>query len=123
MNLSNKEKQKVFNNVIDKSSIKLARAIYNTHLQNNENLLINVKVQSIVKLLGFKDNSVSKIIGVLEDINEPLLIQNFECCGKFFQKKFIKFCDYFINDDTIQIKLNREFLHAQENYMIESFLY
>ncbi len=107
------------------NAIKLARGIYNTHLAMDEELSLEIKLQNIFKLLNLHPckDSIKDIQDLLEEINEPLAVRNFEFEGETIQLKFVQFCTYEIGEETIKIELSPEYLHAQSEYMLDSFLF
>ena len=110
---------------LSENAIKLARGIYNTHIAMDEDLSLEIKFQNIFKLLNLHPckDSIKDIQNLLEEINEPLAVRNFEFEGETIQLKFIQFCTYEIGEETIKIELSPEYLHAQSEYMLDSFLF
>ncbi|MDY0122992.1 hypothetical protein [Sulfurimonas sp.] len=107
------------------NAMKLARGIYNTYLAMDEDLSLEIKLQNIFKLLNLQPckDSINEIQDLLEEINEPLAVRNFEFEGESIQLKFVQFCTYEIGEETIKIELSPEYLHAQSEYMLDSFLF
>lgn len=107
------------------NAMKLARGIYNTYLAMDEDLSLEIKLQNIFKLLNLQPckDSIQDIQDLLEEINEPLAVRNFEFEGESIQLKFVQFCTYEIGEETIKIELSPEYLHAQSEYMLDSFLF
>ncbi len=125
MNLFHKiKKQKILAEPFSGDTLKLAKAIYNTYIEDDEDLYMEINISRIIKLLKLQEGeeAVKYIIYLLEEINEPLEVKDFKFYGKTFPKRYIKFCDYKINDSTIEIVINDEFLLAESEYMIDKFL-
>lgn len=118
-------KQNLLAEPLSQNALKLARGIYNTYIAMDEDLSLEIKLQNIFKLLGLRPckESVKDIQDLLEEINEPLAIRNFEFEGEAIQLKFVQFCTYEIGEETIKIELSPEYLHAQSEYMLDSFLF
>jgi hypothetical protein len=117
-------KQKLLSEPLSQKAVKFARAIYFAHLKDETNLYLEIKIASIMKLLGVYSikEAVEHIIDILTELNEPLAVRNFEFYGKVYPIRFVTFCKYNICGDTLEIELNEEFLHAESNYMLDSFL-
>ncbi|MDT8338449.1 MAG: hypothetical protein RQ763_04545 [Sulfurimonas sp.] len=118
-------KQNLLAEPLSQNALKLARGVYNTYIAMDEDLSLEIKLQNIFKLLGLRPckESVKDIQDLLEEINEPLAIRNFEFEGEAIQLKFVQFCTYEIGEETIKIELSPEYLHAQSEYMLDSFLF
>lgn len=103
--------------------MKLARAVYNTYI-TYEDMHIEVKFATFFKLLDLHPckDSLNDIQWLLEELNEPLAVKNFEFEGKTTQLKFIQFCNYTIGTDTLSIDISPEYLHAHQHYMEDAFL-
>jgi predicted RNase H-like nuclease (RuvC/YqgF family) len=110
---------------LSQNALKLARGIYNTYIAMEEDLYLEIKIQNIFKLLNLHPckDSIRDIQDLLEELNEPLAIRNFEFEGETIQLKFVQFCTYKIGEETIKIELSPEYLHAQSEYMLDSFLF
>jgi len=117
-------KQKLLSEPLSQRAIKFARAIYFTHLKDEANLYLEIKMTSIMKLLGVFSikEAIEHVKEILAELNEPLAVRDFEFFGKTYPIRFITFCQYKINGDILEIELNDEFLHAESNYMLDSFL-
>ena len=116
-------KQKLLAEPMSEDALKLARAIYNTYITYDD-LEMEIKFSTFFKLLNLHPckNSIIDIQNLLEELNEPLAVRNFEYEGKTIQLKFIQFCSYVIKKDTIELELSESYLHAQQYYMQDSFL-
>ena len=108
---------------LSEKALKLARAVYNTYITYDD-MEMEIKFATFFKLLQLQPckDSINDIQWLLEELNEPLLVKNFEFDGTTTQLKFIQFCNYKINHDTVTIKLNPEYMHAHLNYMADAFL-
>jgi hypothetical protein len=106
-------------------ALKLARGIYNTHISLDEEFEMEIKIPIFYKLLNLQPSeaSINYIQDLLEELNEPLAIRNFEFNGEKIQLKFVQFCCYKIGNESIKIELSEEYLHAQREYMLDSFLF
>ena len=117
------KKRKLLAEPISEKALKLARAIYNTYITYDD-FEMEIKFITFYKLLDLQPckDSINDIQWLLEELNEPLAIKNFEFNGITTQLKFIQFCNYKINKDTVTIILSEEYLHAHLNYMSDAFL-
>ena len=117
-------KQQLLSEPLSPDAVKLARAIYFTHLRDETNLYLEVKLTSIMKLLHLRSNkeTVQRVRELLKELNEPLAVKNFDFFGKTYPIRFVTFCKYKVNRELLEIELNEEFLHAESNYMLDSFL-
>lgn len=106
-------------------ALKLARGIYNTHISLDEEFEMEIKIPIFYKLLNLQPSeaSINYIQDLLEELNEPLAIRNFEFNKEKIQLKFVQFCCYKIGNESIKIELSEEYLHAQREYMLDSFLF
>ncbi|MBW6488556.1 hypothetical protein [Sulfurimonas sp.] len=106
-------------------ALKLARGIYNTHISLDEEFEMEIKIPIFYKLLNLQPSeaSINYIQDLLEELNEPLAIRNFEFNKEKTQLKFVQFCCYKIGNESIKIELSEEYLHAQREYMLDCFLF
>ena len=124
MNINEIRKQRLMAEPLSAKALKLARGLYHTYIENEELLVIEIKIQTFFKLLDLHpcNDSLRDIRNLLEELNEPLAVKNFAFRGKTTQLKFIQFCNYEIKTETIIIELSQEYLHAHRYYMLDSFL-
>jgi hypothetical protein len=117
------KKRKLLSEPLSPKALRLARAIYNTYI-TYDSLEMQIKFDTFFKLLNLHPckDSINDIQWLLEELNEPLAVKNFEFDGEITQLKFIQFCNYKINKESITIKLSEEYLHAHFNYMADAFL-
>ena len=117
-------KQKLLQEPFDADALKLARAIYNTYLENDKELFMEIKIKNILNLLKLQSSkeSLKYIRYLFEELNEPLCVTNFKFYAKTYPMRFVVFCNYTIKEETIEIELNEEFLHVEEAYMLDPFL-
>ncbi len=117
-------KQKLLTEPFSADALKLARAIYFTHLTDGNNLYLEIKLTSITTLLHLHSNKETqeKIHKLLDELNEPLAVKNFKFFGKVYPLRLVIFCKYKINKNILEIELSEEFLHAEHKYMLDSFL-
>jgi hypothetical protein len=118
------EKQKLLSEPYSQDALKLARGLYYTFLEEEEPLEMVVKLSTIFKLLHLENNETSLIYinSLLHELNEPLAVKNFMYMGKSYDMRFVIFSKYTIKDSELIISLSEEFLHAQKEYMLDSFL-
>jgi len=123
MNSDKVVKQKLLSEPLSTNALKLARAIYHTFITYDD-LEMEIKFTTFFKLLNLHpcSDSVKDIQDLLEELNEPLAVRNFEYKGEVIQLKFIQFCCYKIKEETIEIELSKKYLHAQDKYMSDAFL-
>lgn len=117
------KKQKLLSEPLSNKALKLARAIYNTYITYDD-LHIEVKFSTFFKLLDLHPckDSLNDIQWILEELNEPLAVKNFEYEGKTTQLKFIQFCNYKITTEILIIEICPHYLHAHKYYMEDAFL-
>jgi len=117
------KKRNLLSEPLSDNALKLARAIYNTYITYDD-IEMEIKFETFFKLLQLQSckDSIDDIQWLLEELNEPLAVKNFEYNGIKTQLKFIQFCNYSINHDTVTIILSPEYLHAHMNYMKDAFL-
>lgn len=118
------QKQKLLHEPLEADVLKLARAIYNTHVKDNHELFMDIKISTILNLLNLQksDKSLKYIQYLFEELNEPLCVKNFKFYANIYPMRFIYFCTYSIQSDFIEIELSEEYLYAIENYMIDPYL-
>ncbi len=124
MSLHKIEKQFLLGSELSQDALILARAIYNTYIQDDKNLYMRINLSKIEKLLEIPVylDTARQVTLILEEINEPIGVKNFKFYAKEYPLRFLVFCSYEINDDEIEIYLSEEFLFAEEEYMIDNFL-
>lgn len=117
-------KQKLLSEPFSVDALKLARAIYFTHLTDGNNLYLEIKLTSVRTLLHLHSNkeTVEKVEHLLRELNEPLAVKDFDFFGKTYPMRFVTFCEYKIDKNIIEVELSEEFLHAENFYMLDSFL-
>ena len=124
MQLHKIQQQKLLSEPFTKDALKLARAIYNTYRNNDDDLCMTIKLSTIISLLGLREGeeSIEYIESLLEELNEPIAVKNFKFFAKVYPLRFVVFCKYSMNDDIIDIELSDEYLEVESKYMIDSFL-
>ena len=117
-------KQELLSEPFTGDTLKFMRAIYNTYINENENISLEIKLQTILNhlKLSVSKESVQYIITILEDMNEPLVVKDFKFYHNVYPMRYVTFCKYKINEDTIDIELSEEFLLVEKEYMTDSFL-
>jgi len=123
MNKKEIVKRKLLAEPLSEKALKLARAVYNTYITYDD-MEMEIKFTTFYKLLNLHSakDSINDIQWLLEELNEPLAVKNFEYNGITTQLKFIQFCNYKINTETVTIILNPEYMYAHMNYMKDAFL-
>ncbi len=118
------KRQKLLSEPFSHDSLKLARALYNTYRNNDEDLYMEIKLKTVISLLGLREGkeSIEYIETLLEELNEPIAVKNFKLFAKVYPIRFVVFCKYRINDDIIEIELSEEYLEVESKYMLDSFL-
>ncbi|MDA7818444.1 hypothetical protein N9A28_09670 [Sulfurimonas sp.] len=116
-------KQKLLHEPLSDKALKLARAVYNTYVTYDD-FSMEIKFDTFFKLLDLHPckDSISDIQELLEELNEPLAVRNFEFNGVKTQLKFIQFCTYKVNSETVTIELCADYMHAHLYYMKDAFL-
>jgi hypothetical protein len=124
MNTNKPEKRNLFKIPLSAEALRVARAIYNTYLINEEESRLQIKIQNIINLLKLqeKENALEYILEIFEELNEPLEVLDFNYQANFYPRRFIFFFKYEIIHDTIAIDISNEYLHAHDNYMSDTFL-
>ena len=124
MGLHTVKRQYLLGDTFSEDALHLARAIYNSYIENDEDLYMEIHLQKITSLLKLEDcyDPVRYITTVLEEINEPIGVRNFKYYADEYEIRFLVFCSYEFEDDMINIYLSEEFLYAEKLYMIEDFL-
>lgn len=124
MNTKKPQKRNLFKVPLSAQALRVARAIYNTYFINEKELRLQIKIQSIINLLKLqeKKNALEYILEIFEELNEPLEVLDFTYSGNFYPRRFIFFFKYEIIQEAIIIIISREYLHAHDNYMSDSFL-
>ena len=117
-------KQNLLHEPLSSDALRLAHGIYNTYIEQDEESPMEIKITNFYKLLHLDpcEKSINKIQELLEELNEPLAVKNFEFRGEKTQLKFVQFCTYKITKESIIIEISPEYLHVQREYMLDSFL-
>lgn len=117
-------KQKLLSEPFSDDALRLARAIFNTYVEDDKNLYMEIQITAIDALLKLRQGqeATEYIVTLLEELNEPLMVKDFKFYGEISKMKFLHFCKYKINKDTIEIELSEEFLLAESEYMLDKFL-
>lgn len=118
-------KQNLLQEPLSVDALRLAHGIYNTYTSHDEESLMEIKITNFYKLLHLEpsEESINKIQELLEELNEPLAVKNFEFRGERTQLKFVQFCTYKITKESIIIEISPEYLHVQREYMLDFFLF
>ncbi len=118
------KKQKVLSEPFSEDALKLIKAIYNTYIELGGELDLELKLATVEQLLGLEDNadSLHSLKQLLEEINEPIAVQNFKFCREIYPMRFLIFCEYSIENEILNIAINEEYLLAEKEYMLDPFL-
>lgn len=124
MRLHKITKQQLLAEPFSKDAQKLACAIYSTYINNGKELSMNIKISLIINLFKLQDdiNSINFITIVLEELCEPIAVKDFKYSGNLYSTRFLRFFSYKFNEEFLEIDLNAEFLHAEQEYMSKRFL-
>lgn len=125
MHLKKIEKQKLLSEPLSKDAQRIARAIYNTYAQNENDLYLEIHFNVVYKLLKIDPtdlNSLPYLRQLLKEVNEPLAVKNFEYKRVRYPVRYVNFFDFNIEEDMLQIELNEEFLHVLKHYMLDTFI-
>lgn len=117
-------KQQLLAEPFSKDAQKLACAIYSTYINNNKELSMNIKISLILNLFKLQDDisSINFITMILEELCEPIAVKDFKYYANFYPIRFLRFFIYKFNGEFLEIVLNEEFLHAEQEYMTKRFL-
>jgi len=122
------EKQELLKTALSGDALKLAQSLYSTYLLNSKESSMVVPLDRLFHLFGLSDtpNSLGRVIEILEELGEPILVQNFFFRGEKYSQIFLTFCDYEeLYKDGIKsmlIIINEMYLEAIKNYMLHPFL-
>ena len=118
------KRQYLLGDTFSEDALHLARAIYNSYIENGKDFYMEIHIDKIVSLLDLDDcyDTIHYITTVLEEINEPIGVRDFKYYADEYEIRFLVFCSYEFEDDMINIYLSEEFLYAEKVYMIEDFL-
>jgi hypothetical protein len=124
MSLHEIKKQQLLQEPFDADALKLARAIYNTYLENDEDFFMEIRIKTIFNLLKLQSSkeAIKYVRFLFEELNEPLCVKNFKYYANTYPMRFVVFCAYKIKEETIEIELSEEFLHVEDEYMLDPFL-
>lgn len=118
-------KQNLLSAPLSPKALKFARGVYNTYISHDEELSLEIKMSTIFKLLDLHPcvDSINDVRDILEELNEPLAVRNFEFNGEKIQLKFVQFCCYKIEKESVKLELSPEYIYVQRYYMLDSFLF
>lgn len=118
------EKTNLLYEELSKDTLRLARAIYNTHVGDNYYLDLEIKFKNICSLLNLQptNESINYIKTLFIELNEPICVKNFTYKNKTFPMRFVIFCTYTFTNDSVKLELSEEYLEVEANYMLDSFL-
>ena len=108
-------------------SAKLAEAIYNTYIAENEPYL-TISLESLCRLFNLEDSYESYVYlqGLFEELNEPVLVEDFVFRGHFYKWEVVSFCsfdkDWKKGDAFLEVTINELFLAAMKERMVDPFI-
>ncbi|MEA3523890.1 MAG: hypothetical protein U9R50_13080 [Campylobacterota bacterium] len=108
-------------------AIKLANAIYQTYLvEDNPYLTLSVARLCDIYALEHSKETISFFKELFEELNEPVVIENFTYEKKLYKWLAIEFCSFeevwHDEDEFIDILLNEMFLAAMQKLMPKAFI-
>ncbi|MCW8839279.1 MAG: hypothetical protein OQJ77_02175 [Thiovulaceae bacterium] len=123
MSIHKIQKQKLLNEPLSDEAIKLALAIYNTYLEN-EDLEMQINISKLFNLfkLHATNDSLAYIKNIFMELTEPIIVKNFKFYNNLYPMRIVTFCIYTFHDKYVNIELSEEFLEVEKNYMIDNFL-
>ena len=124
MSLHITQKQYLLGEMFSKDALRLARAIHNTYIEDEKDLYMEIRVETLTSLfdIASDEDGIHYLTNLFEEINEPISVENFKFYGEEYELRFMKFCKYKIKEDIVKIELSEEFLLAEKEYMIDKFL-
>jgi len=124
MDIHQIEKQALLSEPFSPDALKLARALYHTYINNDEETSMEIKLHTIISLLGLQSSkkAIEYIKELLDELNEPLAVKNFKFYSDIYELRFITFCKYTLLEETLEIELSEEYLLAESHYIVDSFL-
>lgn len=109
---------------------RLANAIYNTYVQEGYPY-IDIPVKRLSQMFcpdhfTYSESDMAYLVGIFEELNEPIALTNFKYGSKTYQWKAVQFCEFErewkLEDEYVEIHLNEMYLAAMKEYMDEPFL-
>jgi len=124
MSLHVTQKQYLLGEIFSQDALRLARAIYNTYIEDEKDLYMEIHLEKLTSLFNIANDKegIHYLSNLFEEINEPISVKNFKFYGEEYELRFMQFCKYEIREDIVMIELNEEFLLAEKEYMIDKFL-
>ena len=118
------QKQYLLGDVFSQDALRLARAIYNTYIEDNCELYMEIRLETLTSLLNINsdEDGLHHLTNIFEEINEPISVKNFKFYANEYEIRFMRFCEYEIKEEIVTIELNEEYLLAEKEYMIDKFL-
>ena len=109
---------------LSEDALRLARAIYNTHIENGCYLDMSIKLKCIFTLLNIQESidSINYIKALFIELNEPICVKNFRYKHKTYSTHFVVFCTYSFTDTSVELELSEEYLEVEAKYMLDAFL-
>ena len=122
-------KQELIKAPLSDDAMKLAQSLYSTYILNNKEPSMCVSLKKLYHLFGLSDvdSSVGIIYEIFADLNEPVMVHDFDYRGKKYSTIVLTFCDYekILKDELescMRIEINEMYLYALKNYMLHPFL-
>lgn len=109
------------------NAVRLAQALYNTYVIEEDEIL-EFNVQRLFELFRMpkSQGSYDFITALFDDLNEPIVVENYPFQGGVIDWKSIAFCTFLIpwriDDDSVTIELNMLYLDVMKNSMQEPFI-
>ncbi len=118
------KKNNLLHEELSEDALRLARAIYNTHIENGRRLDMEVKYKSIYSLLNIEESidSINYIKTLFIELNEPICVNNFKYKHKTYPMRFVVFCNCTFTDIAVELELSEEYLEVEAKYMLDAFL-
>ncbi len=118
------EKTNLLYEELSEDALRLARAIYNTHVKNDYYLDMQINLKNVYNLLNLEESteSINYIKNLFIELNEPICVKNFLYKHKTYPMRFVIFCNYTFTDDAIELELSEEYLEVEARYMLDAFL-
>lgn len=112
---------------LSSESIKLATAIYNTYIAENDPYL-SIPLESLCRLFNLENShdTYAHLQELFAELNEPVLIENFVFRGQHYKWEPVSFCsfdeDWKEGDEFLEITINELFLAVMKERMSEPFI-
>ena len=125
--MENEAKNPFENFELSDDAIKLANAIYNTYLLDKYPYL-HIPVNRLCGMFGldFSKASTDRLREIFEELNEPIVVTNFQYGSKVHDWTVLQFCEFEKNwedgDAYIDIYLEEMYVEAIKRFMEKPFI-